>query len=107
MREVDFEEVGKTDQKYYDHCMGLELDSSGVWAARQEELNVVRAKTRARSVSGGTIATWAKRPVLRSMMVVHEMRRTRMMETEDIAAMTSSTPPLETVRLFCSLMVSI
>ena len=46
------------------------------------------------------------RPELRSRLVVQETRQTGTVSVSDIAAVTSSTPPLEVVRLFCSLMMS-
>ena len=47
-----------------------------------------------------------QRPELRSRLVVQETRQTSTISVSDIAAVTSSTPPLEVVRLFCSLMKS-
>ena len=47
-----------------------------------------------------------QRPGLRSRMVVQETRQTSTISVSDIAAVTSSTPPPEVVRLFCSLMMS-
>ena len=47
-----------------------------------------------------------QRPVLRSRLVVQETRQTSTISVSDIAAVTSSTPPLEVVRLFCSLVMS-
>ena len=47
-----------------------------------------------------------QRPELRSRWVVQETRQTSTISVSDIAAVTSSTPPLEVVRLFCSLMMS-
>ena len=47
-----------------------------------------------------------QRPELRSRLVVQETRQTSTISVSDIAAVTSSTPPLEVVRLFCSLMMS-
>ena len=44
-----------------------------------------------------------QRPELRSRLFVQETRQTSTISVSDIAAVTSSTPPLE-VRLFCSLM---
>ena len=43
---------------------------------------------------------------LRNRLVVRETRQTGTISVSDIAAVTSSTPPLEVVRLFCSLMMS-
>ena len=45
-------------------------------------------------------------PELRSRLVVQETRQTSTISVSDVAAVTSSMPPLEVVRLFCSLMVS-
>ena len=47
-------------------------------------------------------AKWPERPGGR---VAQETRRRSAIEIEDIAAVTSSTPPLEMVRLLCSLMM--
>ena len=47
-----------------------------------------------------------QRPELRSRLVVQQTRQTSTISVSDIAAVTSSTPPLEVVRLFCSLMMS-
>ena len=47
-----------------------------------------------------------QRPELRSRLVVQETRQTSTISVSDIAAVTSSTPPLEVVRSFCSLMMS-
>ena len=47
-----------------------------------------------------------QRPELRSRMVLQETRHTSTISVSDIVAVTSSTPPLEVVRLFCSLMMS-
>ena len=46
------------------------------------------------------------RPELRSRLVVQETRLTGTISVSDIAAVTSSAPPLEVVRVFCSLMMS-
>ena len=47
-----------------------------------------------------------QRPELRSRLVVQETRQTSTISVSDVEAVTSSTPPLEVVRLFCSLMMS-
>ena len=47
-----------------------------------------------------------KSPEYRSRMVVQETRKTSTIAIEDIAAVTSSTPPLEILRLFLSLCMS-
>ena len=49
---------------------------------------------------------YEQRPELRSRLVVQETRETGTISVSDIAAVTSSTPPLEVVRLFCSVMMS-
>ena len=46
-----------------------------------------------------------QRPELRSRLVVQETRQTSTISVPDIAAVPSTTPPLEVVRLFCSLLM--
>merc|ERR1712194_863373 len=48
-----------------------------------------------------------ERQEYRSRLVVQETRKTSTIPADDIAAVTASTPPLEIVRLFCSLCMSL
>ena len=123
IKEVDFEEVRVPTQKFYDQYTGMELDPEGVRAARQDEMDFAKkleafeprplAEAWEKMGRRPFGVRWidsnkgdAKRPELRSRMVVQETRRTSTIAIEDIASVTSSTPPLEVVRLFCSLMMS-
>ena len=102
---------------------GLEPDPVGAAAARQAEIDFAwrlkafepRPRTEACQRMGRKPfgMRWIdcdkgdeERPELRSRFVVQETRQTGTISVSDIAAVTSSTPPLEVVRLFCSLMMS-
>ena len=95
--------------KFSDQFTGLELDPVGAAAARQSEIDFAwrlkafepRPRTEAYQHKGDE-----QRPELRSRLVVQETRQTSTISVSDIAAVTSSTPPLEVVRSFCSLMMS-
>ena len=123
VQDADFNETRLPSQKYYDHYTGLELDPVGAAAARQAEIDFVwrlkafepRPRTEAYQRMGQKPfgMRWIdcnkrdeQRPELRSRLVVQETRQTSTISVSDIAAVTSSTPPLEVVRLFCSLMMS-
>ena len=109
---------------FYDQYTGLVLPTAGVRAARRDEVDFAnklvafdpRTRDEAYEKMGrapfGT--RWIdcnkgddKTPELRSRMVVQETRKTSTIAIDDIAAVTSSTPPLEVVRLFASLMMSL
>ena len=122
--EARFDDAADGGEEYYDQYTGLKLDPAGVRAARRDEMEFAERleafeprpveeawEKMGRKPFG---VRWidcnkgdASRPELRSRMVVQETRRTSTIAIEDIAAVTSSTPPLEVVRLFCSLMMSL
>ena len=110
--------------QYYDQYTGLLLSKAGVVKARKDEiafaktLEAFEPRPRAEAIRKmgrppfGT--RWidsnkgdSESPDLRSRLVVLETRRTSTIDIEDIASVTSSTPPLEVVRLFMSLMMSL
>ena len=114
---ADFNETRLPSQKYYDQYTGLELDPVGTAAPRQSEIDFAwRLKAfEPRPQMDGSLfgMRWidhnkgdVQRPELRSRLVVQETRQTSTIRVSDIAGVTSSTPPLEVVRLFCSLMMS-
>ena len=121
VQDSDFNETRLPSPKYYDQYTGLELDPVGAAAARQSEIDCAwrlkafepRPRTEAYQRMGRKPfgMRWfdcnkgdEQRPELRSRVVVQETRQTSTISVSDIAAVTSSTPPLEVVRLFCSLM---
>ena len=123
VQDADFNETRLPSQKYYDQYTGLELDPVGTAAARQAEIDFAwrlkafesRPRTEAYQRMGRKPfgMRWIEcnkgdeqRRELRSRLVVQETRQTSTISASDIAAVTSSTPPLEVVRLFCSLMMS-
>ena len=123
VQDADFNETRLPSQKYYDQYTGLELDPVGTAAARQSEIDFAwklkAFEPRPRSEAYQRMGRkpfgmrWIdcnkgdeQRPELRSRLVVQETRQTSTISVSDIAAVTSSTPPLEVVRLFCSLMMS-
>ena len=112
---ADFNETRLPSQKYYDQYTGLELDPVGTAAARQSEIDFAWRQHSSLDPGRKRISEWdgslskkgdEQRPELRSRLVVQETRQTSTISVSDIAAVTSSTPPLEVVRLFCSLMMS-
>ena len=120
---VDHDVQDADFNKYYDQYTGLELDPVGAAAARQSESDFAwrlkafepRPRTEAYQRMGRKPfgMRWIdcnkgdeQRPELRSRLVVQETRQTGTISASDIAAVTSSTPPPEVVRLFCSLMMS-
>ena len=124
VQDVGFNETRLPSQKYYDQYTGLELDPVAAAAARQSEIDFgwrlkvfePRPRTEAYQRMGRKPfgMRWMdcnkgdeQRPKLRSRLVVQETRQTRTASVSDIAAVTSSTQPLEVVRLFCSLMMSV
>ena len=121
VQDADFNETRLPSQKYYDQYTGLELDPVGAAAARQSEIDFAwklkafepRPQTEAYQRMGRKPfgMRWIdcdkgdeQRPELRSRLVVQETRQTGTISVSDIAAVTSSTPPLEVVRLVCSLL---
>ena len=123
VQDADFNETRLLSLKYYDQYTGLELDSVGAAAARQSEIDFAwrmkafepQPRTEAYQRMGRKPfgMRWIdcnkgdeQRPELRSRLVVQERRQTSTISVSDIAAVTSSTPPLEVVRLFCSVMTS-
>ena len=123
VQDADFNETRLPSQKYYDQYTGLELDPVGAAAARQSKIDIAwrlkafepRPRTEAYQRMGRKPfgMRWIdcdkgdeQRSELRSRQVVQETRQTSTISVSDIAAVTSSTPPLEVVRLFCSLMMS-
>ena len=123
VQDADFNETRLPSQKYYDQYTGLEFDPVGAATARQAEIDFAwrlkafepRPWTEAYQRMGRKPfgMRWTdcnkeddQRPELRSRLVVQGTRQTSTISVSDIAAVTSSTPPLEVVRLFCSLMMS-
>ena len=123
VQDADFNETRLPSQKYYDQYTGLELDPVGAAAARQSEVDFAwrlkafepRPRTEAYQRMGRKTfgMRWIdcskgdeQRPELRSRLVVQERRQTGTISVSDNAAVASSTPPLEVVRLFCSIMMS-
>ena len=105
---------------YWDAYTGMALQTDKVEAARRSELEfgeqlgawVVRPREEAILRSGrAPIRTrWIdcnkgddRREEYRSRLVVQETRRVSSIADDDIAAVSSATPPLEVVRLFCSM----
>ena len=112
------------DKKFYDTYTGLELDPVAVKEARREEIRF-----------GENLDAWKPCPIdesiremgrppygtrwldynkgddenveMRSRLVVQETKRQSTIAMDDIASTTASTPPLEIVRLFCSLCMSL
>ena len=118
VQDADFNETRQPSQKYYDQYTGLEVDPVGAAAARQSEIDFAwrlkafepRPRTEAYQRMGRKPfgMRWIdcnkgdeQRPELRSRLVVQDTRPTNTISVSDIAAVTSSTPPLEVVRLFC------
>jgi hypothetical protein len=110
--------------KIYDIYTGVELDPVMVRGARQEELNFAdklgawEPRTRAEAFERMSRAPYGsrwldhnkgdeERKEYRSRLVVQETRRSSTIPIDDIASVTSSTPPLEIVRLFCSLCMTL
>ena len=106
-------------KRYYDEYTGLELRADGVRASRQEELDFfekldvwdIRSRKEALQRSGRSpLGTrWIdtnkgdqRREEYRSRLVVQETRRASSIDPGDIAAVTSSTPPLEAMRVLLS-----
>ena len=118
VQDADIHETRLPSQKYCDQYTGLELDPVAAAAARQAEIDfawrVKAFEPRPRRMGRRPFGMqWMdcnngdeQRPELRSRLVVQETRQTGTISVSDIAAVTSSTPPLEVVRLFCSLMMS-
>ena len=123
VQDADNKETRLLSQKYHDQYTGLELDSVGAAEARQSDVDFdwrkkafeSRPRTEAYQRMGRKLfgMRWIdcnkgdeQRPELRSRLVVQGTRQTSTISVSDIAAVTSSTPPLEVVRLFCTLMMS-
>ena len=123
VQDADFNETRLPSQKYNDQCTGLEHDLVEAAAARQSEIDFAwrlkafepRPRTEAYQRMGPKPfgMRWidcnkgdGQRRELRSRLVVQETRQTSTISVSDIAAVTSSTPPLDVVRLFCTLMMS-
>jgi hypothetical protein len=122
--EARFDDAAAGGEEFYDQYTGLKLEPAGVRAACRDEMEFAERleafeprpveeawENMGRKPFG---VRWidcnkgdVSRPELRSRMVVQETRRTSTIAIEDIAAVTSSTPPLEVVRLFCSFMMSL
>ena len=125
IRDVVIDAIGPSHaESFFDQYTGLELEGNHVRTARQDELSFaeslqaweVRPKSEALHRMGrqpyGT--RWidcnkgdAARPEYRSRLVVQETRKSSTIPLDDIASVTSSTPPLEVIRLFCSLCMSL
>ena len=101
---ADFNETRLPSQKYYDQYTGLELDPVETPQHDNPSLTLLRKPFGMRWIDCNKGDK--QRPELRSRLVVQETRQTSTISVSDIAAVTSSTPPLEVVRLFCSLMMS-
>ena len=109
---------------FYDQYSGLFLPTAGVRAARQDEvdfankLQAFEPRSREEAIAKMGRAPFGTRWIdcnkgdekhleLRNRMVVQETRRTSTIAIDDIASVTSSIPPLEVVRLFASLVMSL
>ena len=108
---------------YKDAYTGVVLDPAAVGEARKQELEFAASlkawepRPRSEAFQKMGRAPFGTRwidcnkgddesPEHRSRLVVQETRKTSTIPLEDIAATSSSTPPLEVVRLFCSLAMS-
>ena len=118
--EMEPQWTSSTSEVYYDTYTGLVLDPELVQKARKVELGfadslqawIPRTKEEAKRRMGrppfGT--RWLDcnkgddaHQDYRSRLVVQETRHGSTIPTEDLAATSSSTPPLEVLRLFCSI----
>ena len=116
VRDADLNETRLPSQKYYDQYTGLDLDPVGAAAARQSEIDFAwRLKSFEPRPWTEAYQRMGRKPFGMRWIDCNKGDEQRPgasesfgrpRDTSDIAAVTSSTPLLEVVRLFCSLMMS-
>jgi hypothetical protein len=119
----DFHWQDSTQLRFYDDRTGFELDADLVRQARRIEMDfmgklrvwdIVTIATCQEQTGRGPIGTrWVdtdkgdeQRPDIRCRIVVQETRSQSTIAKDDVGATFAATPPLECLRLVCSLVIS-